>query len=351
MGNRVIVISQCENFSKTSTNIFELDGVKYVKFPRLLFPYLAGVYAQSVEPDIIHLNSYLASTFFSRKNLRNRVVRHVHDVYTSMFNKYFGINIEYFGSKLEKHWTEQFDYYIVPSKSTMNRLSRIIGFNKKVWIIPNGVDTSIFRPRYDYPIRKKLGVGDSAMIIGFVGRIAFGKGALDAYLAAKPYLRTRQDVYLAYVGPSDTLSTSGQVSALKSIIKRSVHDGVSSKVLFLPPLSDVELASFYSAVEVLLLPSMSEGFGLSVLEAAACGTPSIVYDSGSLPELVGNGESGIVVRRGDVNGLTAALEKFIENPAFKKELEAKCILKAKKFDWNRVVEETNAVYMNIMLNS
>jgi Glycosyltransferase len=318
----------------------------------MVFPYLAFAYSERLNPDIIHLNSYLSSSFFSKWGIKEKVVRHIHDVYTNMFQKYFGANfganIEHLASKLEKRWTERFDYYMVPSHSTKTKLSRLVGNHKRVWIIPNGVDTSVFRPRHEFPLKKRLGLKEHSKLVGFVGRIAMGKGAFDTYLAVKPFLERCEDTYLVYIGPSEIMRTSGQKSALRKIMKQAVFDGLSSKLCYVPPLNDYELASAYSELEVLMLPSVSEGFGLSVLEAAACGTPSVVYDSGSLPELVDDGKTGLIVKQGDVRGLTQALDTILWDNRLREELSHNCVLKAKKYDWDNVVSEVASVYKQVL---
>ncbi|PSO08459.1 hypothetical protein B9Q04_05455 [Candidatus Marsarchaeota G2 archaeon BE_D] len=351
MGHRVTVVSQLQNFSSLRPSTLQFEGVTYVKLPRIVFPYLAFAYSERLNPDVVHLNSYLSSSFFSKWGIKEKVVRHIHDVYTSTFQKYFGVNIEHLASKLEKRWTERFDYYMVPSHSTKKKLSRLVGNHKKVWVIPNGVDTSVFRPRHEFLLKRRLGLKEHAKLVGFVGRIALGKGAFDTYLAVRPFLERDKDTYLVYIGPSETLGTSGQKSALRKIIRQAVLDGLSSKLRYVPPLNDYELASAYSELEVLMLPSVSEGFGLSVLEAAACGTPSVVYDSGSLPELVDDGRTGLIVKRGDVHGLTLALGTILGDNRLREELSHNCVLKAKRYDWDNVVSEVTSVYRQVLNGS
>ncbi|MEM0271649.1 MAG: glycosyltransferase family 4 protein [Thermoprotei archaeon] len=347
-GHHVTVISQHSSFWGMLPTKIYFEGVTYIKLPRPVFPYLAFAYSEKLRPDVIHLNSYLSSSYFSNNNSRRRVVRHVHDVYTNIFQKYFGPNIEHLASALEKRWTRCFDYYIVPSQSTKARLSRLVGNNKKVWVIPNGVDTSVFKPSNGVYIKRRFGLKQNVKLVGFVGRIAFGKGAFDTYLAMKPILKKHENIYLVYIGPADTVGTSGQKSALRKIMAQAALDGVSSKLLYMPPLNDIELALAYSELEVLMLPSVSEGFGLSVLEAAACGTPSIVYDSGSLPELVEDGRTGIIVQQGDIAGLTHALDLILGDSALRDELAANSALKARKYGWENVVSEIAKVYQEII---
>jgi glycosyltransferase involved in cell wall biosynthesis len=349
LGHRVLVISQCEKLSNVKTQVLRTDGVTYLKIPKPIFPYLSKKYVEKLSPDIVHLNSYLAADSFS-SSTAIPVLRHVHDVYDALSEKYFGLKIGLFAPALERKWVAGFHNYLVPSSSTLRKLSRIIQPFSKVWVVPNGVDTRVFRFRDDKLLRKKLGLRSDDKIVGFVGRIAIGKGAVDAYTVSAPFLR-EGNVYLVYIGPKDTVNTSGQRAAYSIIRSRAERDRLSKKVFFIPPLSDCDLAAAYSDMDVLLLPSTSEGFGLCVLEAAACGTPSIVYRAGSLPEIVSNGKTGIIVPQGDLEGMSCALGKILRGEFVKEKFMERCVNAAKIYDWETVALKVTKIYRELISNS
>lgn len=348
-GHRVLVVSQCEKLSSFQTRVLHIEGVTYLKIPKPIFPYLSKKYVEKFRPDVIHLNSYLAADGFSN-NSSIPVLRHVHDVYDKLSEKYFGLKIGLFAPALERRWVAGFRNYLVPSSSTLNKLARIIKPLSRIWLVPNGVDTKVFRFTSGKMLRKRLGLDEKDKIVGFVGRIAVGKGAVDAYVVSAPYLK-KGDVYLVYIGPRETVNTSGQKAAYSVIRDRALKDGLSGKVFFIPPLSDRDLAAAYSDMNVLLLPSTTEGFGLCVLEAAACGTPSIVYRTGSLPEIVVDGKTGIIVSPGDLQGMSCALGELLENKAAKEQFIEACVNVAKTYDWESVALKVTKIYRELISNS
>jgi len=75
------------------------------------------------------------------------------------------------------------------------------------------------------------------------------------------------------------------------------------------------LSIFYSAGDCFVIPSLQEVFGLTALEAMACGTPVVGFDTGGIPDMVRPGETGLLARPGDVADLSAQILRMIENPA------------------------------------
>jgi alpha-1,3-rhamnosyl/mannosyltransferase len=99
--------------------------------------------------------------------------------------------------------------------------------------------------------------------------------------------------------------------------------------------SDTELAALMAGADVYCLPSLYEGFGITVLEAMACGTAVVVSDRGSLPEVVGR--AGVVVTP-EPEPLTAALEALLRDPERRRRLGAAAARRAAGFSWSRCAE-------------
>jgi glycosyltransferase involved in cell wall biosynthesis len=111
-----------------------------------------------------------------------------------------------------------------------------------------------------------------------------------------------------------------------------------------PP--DGNLAALYAAATVFVLPSHYEGFGLTVLEAMACGAPCVVSDRGSLPEIAGGAAKEI--DPGDVVELTEALAGVLNDVELQQQLRRKGFERAAEFSWERCARETLAVYQRVL---
>ena len=105
------------------------------------------------------------------------------------------------------------------------------------------------------------------------------------------------------------------------------------------------LADEYNKATVFVFPSLYEGFGFPVLEAMACGCPVICSNRTSLPEIAG--EAAVYIDGEDENELAAAIKKVLEDKTLQKKLQKKGLKQAKKFTWEKCVEETVRVYERI----
>jgi glycosyltransferase involved in cell wall biosynthesis len=122
--------------------------------------------------------------------------------------------------------------------------------------------------------------------------------------------------------------------------------GLEDRVVFLGDVPEKDLPAIYNGAEVLVFPSLHEGFGLPVLEAMACGTPVVCSNSSSLPEIVG--DAAITLDPRDVGVWVAALTLVLENQQVRAELKAKGLEQANKFSWNKTARETLDVYQSVL---
>ncbi|HSJ54189.1 MAG TPA: glycosyltransferase family 1 protein, partial [Anaerolineae bacterium] len=103
-----------------------------------------------------------------------------------------------------------------------------------------------------------------------------------------------------------------------------------------------DLPYWYNAAEVLVYPSLYEGFGLPPLEAMACGTPVISSKASSLPEVVG--DAGLLVDPADVEALAAAMEQVLADAGLRERMRAAGLQRAQRFTWENAARQTVASY-------
>jgi glycosyltransferase involved in cell wall biosynthesis len=118
--------------------------------------------------------------------------------------------------------------------------------------------------------------------------------------------------------------------------------GIASRVRVTGYLSQPDLVALYRSAACLLLTSAYEGFGLPVLEAMACGTPVVMYDNSSLPEVAG--PAGVLVREGDVGAMAGEALRLLHDAAEHERRSQLGLRWAANFSWRRTAEATVSVY-------
>ena len=169
--------------------------------------------------------------------------------------------------------------------------------------LSDGVDTDFFHPEKAVPLARKI---ESPLIL-LPSRITEGKGHHDAIRALGWLVREGFGAILVFAGRQDSAPF---IESLKRIIS---EEGVQEQVLFVGELNLEELRNWYAASDIVVLPSYSEGLGKVLLEAQAMEKPAVAYDVGGVAEAIQHSETGYLVKKGDVEGLTRQLEELLED--------------------------------------
>ncbi|MCX7681151.1 MAG: glycosyltransferase family 4 protein [Anaerolineae bacterium] len=121
---------------------------------------------------------------------------------------------------------------------------------------------------------------------------------------------------------------------------------LTGQVHFLHAVPDTDLPALYNAAMLLTTPSFYEGFGLPALEAMACGTPVVVSDRSSLPEVVG--EAGLLVNPEDVEGIAGALARVLTDEMLRRRMRELGLAQAARFSWESTARLTLGVYRTVL---
>lgn len=128
----------------------------------------------------------------------------------------------------------------------------------------------------------------------------------------------------------------------ESLFAQVANLGLSEAVIFPGYVPGDELAWWYRSASIFVFPSLFEGFGLPVLEALACGTPTITSNVSSLPEVAG--DAALLVDPHDTEALVDAMMRLLREPELRARLSEAGVSQAKQFPWSRTAAETAAVY-------
>lgn len=214
-------------------------------------------------------------------------------------------------------------------------------FRDKVVVIPHGVDHGRFYPdtQMGERFRVKCGFPKRTKIITFVGRLTPYKGLPTLLNAFSHVLRDMKKVVLVLVGEG---IEEERLKALAFDLK--IHE----KVVFTGVVDDESLPNYYRMSDVFVLPSRSdaESFGLSLLEAMACGIPVVATNVGGVPFVVGGG--GILVSPNSPLEMADALVRIISDDELRWEQSGKALKESFRFSWDLMVEGMEKLYIELL---
>lgn len=203
----------------------------------------------------------------------------------------------------------------------------------RVRVVPLGADPLVFRPGVDSTeVRRRYGLNRGRWLLT-VARLTAHKG-IDTGIRVVAQLATAYpELVYAVVGSGDQLP---------GLEKLAQSLGVLDRVRFFTDVPDTDLPAFYSCAEIYLGLSRAtaqgvEGFGISLVEASACGLPIVAGRSGGIPDAVREGETGLLVDPEQPAGAAAAVKVLLEDRALASRLGAEGRRSVETyFNWNRV---------------
>lgn len=189
---------------------------------------------------------------------------------------------------------------------------------ERVRVAHLGRDAASFRPSKTLTsaARRALHLPERGFVAGVLGRLDRQKGQVE-FLEAIAATRSKIPKGTFLIAGDETKDDPGMREKLQA---RAHELGITDCVRFLPPTNDVP--SFLAALDVFLMPSYSETYGLVLIEAMAMGLPVISTTSGGVPELVRHGVDGLLVEPKNVPQLAEALMKLARQPAVRRRMGA-----------------------------
>lgn len=188
-----------------------------------------------------------------------------------------------------------------------------LGINTPVLPLPYGVETRVFSPGDDpAQLRMRLGVRPGARVVLFVGRLGREMGVQSFLRAAEHISKTTTDVHFLMVGQVDDLADAAQQKAAATY----------GRVIVVCNAPYSELPLYYRLADVVAVPTHGDRTcsSLAAMEAMAVAKPVIAYAIGGIPEIITDGENGILVPPEDSAGLAAGIERLLGDPAMRRRL-------------------------------
>jgi glycosyltransferase involved in cell wall biosynthesis len=272
----------------------------------------------------------------------------VHDVIQFVLPEYAWRKISrlYFG--IVSRGARRADAIITVSECSKRDIVKLLGLPpERIHVIGNAVDDSLHPVRDAWAlkqVRERYGIGSRFIL--YFGGFDLRKNVprlIEAYAGLPETLRREYSLVIA--GRYQHLG-----HPLYPDPRRAVQRlGLENSVAFTGQIREQDKAPLYSAATVFAFPSLYEGFGMTPLEAMACGTPVLTSDRSALPEVVG--DAGLLVDPYDTDAIRQALADLLLNDARREELARRGLERARRFTWQQVAEQTVRVYRSVLERS
>jgi D-inositol-3-phosphate glycosyltransferase len=219
----------------------------------------------------------------------------------------------------------------------------------KLVVIPPGVDVSHFYPIPSDEAKMYVGLKPDARMVLFVGRIEPLKG-LDTLIHAMACLELKEEkpVHLAIIGGDPAVSREEMTAEMARLQTLCDDLGLDKSVVFLGKRDQDKLPYYYSAAEVLVMPSHYESFGMVALEAMACGTPVIASEVGGLAYLVRDGETGFTIPDREPEKLCEKISWLLNDHELHAKMSQRAVEYAQDYAWEKIAKQIVGVYEELM---
>jgi glycosyltransferase involved in cell wall biosynthesis len=302
--------------------------------------------------DLVHIHNL--SNFvpiIRRLNPEIKIVLHMHCEWLSQLNPFH----------MEKR-IRQCNLLLGCSQYIASLISlRFRGTRIPVKSIANGVAPTVFKPKAGAARHKPI---KPARVL-FVGRISPEKGLHLLIEAFKRIAPRHPDLILQIVGPHHptppqylvNLSAETNVADLHSFyhgnyltyLQQNIPGMLASRIEFSGPIAYSQLPQCYQNADILVNPSLSESFGMSLIEAMACGCPVIASRVGGMPQIIQDKSCGLLVPPGDTASLATAMDWLLTHHQARQKMAIMARRRAKlRFGWDEVHRQLDRLYQSLI---
>jgi glycosyltransferase involved in cell wall biosynthesis len=307
--------------------------------PGLVLPDLWRAVRAGGEFDVIHASAYPSLMYLGNVAARRSGAKSVLMPCTHPRGDGDGTRRRYFVSKRVLNLYHQAEAIIALTEHERQVMKRAGVPGDRLHVTGAGVDPASALGADGMRFRQQYELASDTPIVSFVGHKTAGKGALYLLDACEVLLAQRPGLVFALVG-AGTEEFSRRY--------RTLPDGVRRRVLNLS-LSEQEKHDLLAASSVLALPSRDDSFGIVLLEAWLHGKPVIGARAGGIPDVIDEGQTGLLVSYGDVSALSKAISWLLDHPEEAEQMGSQGReMTLQRWTWDAVYKKVRAVYKQIL---
>ena len=331
-GHKVHVLTQAdvEQLNDSKGKKFYIHSIKvhHIPFLGIIIFWIRILFAlKKIKPDIVHAQNLemgvggILAKFFLKKPYV--VYGRGTDVYSPWL----------FKNTISKIIIKNAGAVIALTEDMKQKMNKI--YKRDIIVIPNGLDILKFNNLLKENIRKLMKISNDEKIIIFVGRLHPVKG-IEYLIKALELIRQKNaKTKLIIVGDGE------EMERLEKLVKEL---NLTNNVMFVGRISNEDIPKYMTLSDVLVLPSLKEGFPITLLEAMASGLPIIATNVGGVPEIIKNGENGFLVEPKNPEAIAEKVLLLFENNELYKQIVEKNKEDGKRYSWEDVTKKIEENY-------
>ncbi|GCE08348.1 glycosyltransferase [Dictyobacter aurantiacus] len=281
---------------------------------------IAHILAPGLHKPLIATNHYLPNNMLSRSVLTDPVLGKPLSALIYSYLVYF---------------YNRCDYVTSPTRTALDLLSDH-GLHAPSKVISNGIDLKSYTPgAKDSEVIRRLGLPEDRPLIIHVNRLSEEK-RIDVLLDAMARLRTPAHLALTSTGPAEA-ALRAQVEQLK----------IQDRVSFLGFVRDEDLIPLRRSAQLFVIPSEADLQSLAMMEAMACGLPSVAANSYALPELVHHNQNGFLFEPGNSDEMAAYMDRILQDPELQQSMGTESLNIIAAHDKDNVLDQWEELYTQL----
>ena len=336
-GYKVKVLSTTMDKDKIGWDVIDEVSVYRFKEPNRFYGYFVDFLSfantlkaiKKFNPDIVHVVScgyrFAVGAIAASKILRKKTLYTITLIPHKEGRKRLPFLLDYFiFSKIIK-WSD----VIISLSKEMKEVLIKETHHKKIVVIPSFFTRDYFR---------KIEKNPNSIL--FVGRLEVAHKGTDLLIKALYYVKDKIPTIKLYI-----VGNGSSSNYLKELV---TEYGLEDNVIFCSYVNENQLAEMYSKTEILAMPSLREGMPMVLLEAMSAGLPVVAFDIDCIAEALENGKYGILVKKGDVEGLADQIIKLLKNDELREHYSKMSLERSKKYTLANVVRDIEDVYSELI---